>query len=144
MASPRTSRVLPPGVKHSRRSAVLMLTGLIAARSPLPYTAVAVIPLVWAGVELVLSLRDRSEAGPTTRAPARGIVVSGVVSLVLVCALTVLVLLPYAFYGTVKAFQDCSRGANTSIAAADCNATYQRSLDSTLGGILTFGQRAGD
>jgi len=142
LASPRTSRVLPPGAARSRRSAVLMLTGLLAARSPLPYTAVALIPLVWAGVEVVLSIRERSAARSTPPSPSRGIV-SGVVSLVLVCALTVVVLLPYAFYDTVKTLQDCTLGANTSIAAADCNIRYQRSLNSTLGGLLIFGQRAG-
>ena len=138
MASPRTSRILPPGVAHSRRSAVLMLTGLIAAGSPLPYTALAVVPLVWAGVESVLSIRARS----TAKAPTRGIV-SSVVGLVLVCVLTAMVLLPYALYGTFKSLQDCTLGANTAIAAADCNARFSSALDSIFGGLLSSGQHAG-
>ena len=162
MASPRTSRVLPPGVAHSRQSAMLIFAGLIAARLPLPYTAVAAVPLAWAGVELVLSIRDRSATGSTTwtmahaaaqattpaaarpvpRAPARGIA-SSVVGLVLVCLLTATVLLPYAVYGTVKSLQDCTLAANTAIATGDCNARYNNSLDSTLRGFLKIGQRAG-
>jgi len=123
---------------HSRRSAVLMLVGLVAAGFPLPYTAVAVVPLVWAGVETVLAIRARSAGGAATR----GIVSSGV-SLVLVCILTAIVLLPYAVYGTAKSLQDCALGANTAIAAADCNARLYGSLESILGGFLSFGQHAG-
>lgn len=115
-----------------------MLVGLIAAGSPLPYTAVAVIPLVWAGVESILSIRARS----TARAPTRGIV-SSVVGLALVCILSLVVLLPYAFYGTSKSLQDCTLGANTAIATADCNSRYNSSLDSIFGGFLNFGKRAG-
>lgn len=112
---------------------MLMLAGLLAAGSPLPYTAVAVIPLVWAGVESVLAIRDRQARG----APARGIV-ANVIGLALVCVLTGMVLLPYAFYGTMKDLQDCNLGANTALAAADCNARYG-SVESILGGFLSFG-----
>lgn len=138
MAPPPKSRPLPPGVAHSRRAALLMLAGLIAAGSPLPYTAVALIPLAWAGVESVLAIRARS----TDQEPTRGIA-SSVVGLVLVCLLSVMVLLPYAFYGPEKSRQDCELGANTAIAAADCNARFNSGLDSILGGFLSFGQRAG-
>lgn len=133
MAPPRTSRVLPPGVAHSRRAALLMLTGLIATGSPLPYSALAVIPLAWAGVESVLAIRDRH----AHRAPVGGIV-SSVIGLVLVCVLTAMVLLPYAFYGTMKNLQDCNLGANTAVAAADCNSRYG-SLESIVGGFLSVG-----
>lgn len=133
MASPRTPRVLPPGAAHSRRSAMLMLAGVVAAGSPLPYTAVAVIPLVWAGVESVRAIQARSNAQASTRG-----IVSSVLGLVLVSVLTVMVLLPYAFYGTAKGLQDCTRGANTAIATADCNAQYG-GLDSILGGFLSAG-----
>lgn len=114
-----------------------MLTGLIAAGSPLPYTAAALIPLGWAGFESVLAIRARSAGG----APAR-IVASSVVGLVLVCMLTTMVLLPYAFYGTMKNLQDCTDGANTAVAAAECNSRYG-SLESIVGGFLRFGQPSG-
>ena len=89
MASPRKPRVLPPGMAHARRSAMLMLVGLVASGTPLPYTAVAVVPLVWAGFESVRAIRAMS----ATRAPTRSIVWS-VVGLVMVAALTAVVLLP--------------------------------------------------
>ncbi|HZY00987.1 MAG TPA: hypothetical protein VFE92_16085 [Dermatophilaceae bacterium] len=149
MASTRKSRPLSPGVAHSRWSAVLLLVGLIASTSPLPYTAAAVVPLVWAGVESVLSIRDRSAVRPApstshsaTRGRTRGIV-SSVVGLVLVCVLAVMVLLPYAFYDTAKSLQDCTLGANTAIAAADCNSRFYNSLDSVFSGLLSSGKRAG-
>jgi hypothetical protein len=138
LVSPHKSPALPPGVAHSRQFAVLMLIALIAAGSPLPFSAVAVVPLVWAGVESILSIRARS----TARAPARGIV-SSVVGLALVCALTLVVLLPYAVYDTSKSLQDCTLGANTAIATADCNSRYNTSLDSIAGGFLNFEKRAG-
>jgi TRAP-type mannitol/chloroaromatic compound transport system permease large subunit len=150
LASPRTPDPLPPGVEHSRRSAVLLVVGLIASTSPLPYTAVAVLPVIWAGVESVLSIRDRSTARSTApataqataRAQTRGIV-SGVVSLVLACVITVMVLLPYAFYGTAKSLQNCTLGANTAIAAADCTTRFHNSLDSIFSGLVSSGRRAG-
>jgi hypothetical protein len=135
---------------------MLVLAGLIAARSPLPYTAVAVIPLVWAGVEMVLSMRAWSAAaaasqtatptaaqtGAGARRPAFGLA-SGIIGLLLVCLLTLTVLLPYAFYGTVKNLQDCTLGANTAIATRDCNARYNRDLDPALRDLLRIGQPAG-
>lgn len=162
MASSRPPPVLPPGVAHSRRAALLTLAGLIAARSPLPYTAVAAFPLAWAAVELVLSMRDRRTSDSTTgtatkaptlaqtqsqtrtvaRSPARGIA-SSVAGLILVGLLGVTVLLPYAFYGPVKDLQDCTSGANTAIATRDCNARYDRDLDPGLRAFFRIGQRAG-
>lgn len=129
----RKPRVLPPGVVHSRRAAVLMLTGLLAAGSQLPFSALALIPLAWAGFESVRAIRARSAGG----APAAS-VVSSVAGLVLVCLLSLMVLLPYAFYDTMKNLQDCTVGANTALAAADCNSRYG-SLQSVLGGFLSFG-----
>jgi hypothetical protein len=116
---------------------MLMLVGLIASASPLPYSAAALIPLVWAGFESVLAIRARSVGG----APARGIA-SSVVGLVLVCLLIAMVLLPYAFYGTMKNLQECTDAANTAVAAADCNARYG-SPESIIGSFLSFGSRAG-
>jgi hypothetical protein len=146
LASPRKSPVLPPGVAHSRQSAILMLVGLIAATAPLPYSAAAVVPLLWAGVESIRSIQARSTAQTAApegnRSPTRGIV-AGVVGLVLVCVLTVMVLLPYAFYGMTKALQDCTLGANTAIAAADCNVQFNASLSSIMNGLLSSGQHAG-
>lgn len=138
MASPRKPRDLPTGMAHSRRSAVLLLIGLLAAGSPLPYSAVAVVPLVWSGFESVRAIQARSAALAPTRS-----IVSSVVGLVLVCILTAMTLLPYAVYGTAKSFQDCTLGANTAIAAADCNARFYDDLESMLGGFLSFGQHAG-
>jgi hypothetical protein len=54
-----------------------------------------------------------------------------------------MVLLPYALYGTFKSLQDCTLGANTAIAAADCNARFSSALDSIFGGLLSSGQHAG-
>src|SRR5659263_514117 len=70
------------GMAHARRSALLMLVGLVASSTPLPYTAVAVIPLVWSGVESVRAMRAMSRGGASTR----GIVWSAV-GLVMVCVL---------------------------------------------------------
>jgi hypothetical protein len=113
-----------------------MLVGLIAAGSPLPYTAVALIPLAWAGVESVLSIRARSHVGPGS-APVAALI-SSVVGLVLVFVLTVMVLTPYAFYDSQKHLQDCTLGANTAIAAADCKVRYGES-ESILGDVLSSG-----
>lgn len=130
MASARTPRVLPPGMAHARRSALLMLVGLVASGTPLPYTAVAVIPLAWSGVESVRAMRAMSRGG----APTRGIVWS-VVGLVMVCALTVMALLPYAVYGQAKRLQDCTSGANTAVALAECKSHFYGGFESFLGGL---------
>ena len=146
MASPHKSSAPPPGVAHSRRSAVLLLLALVASTTPLPYTAVAVIPVLWAGVESVRSIGAWSSARSTTAGTAqpttRGIV-SGFVGLGLACVLTVVVLLPYAFYGSAKSLQDCNLGANTAVAAADCDSRFTSSLDAIFGGFLSSGQHAG-
>ena len=135
MAAPRKPRVLPPGMAHARRSAMLMLVGLVASGTPLPWTAVAVVPLVWAGFESVRAIRAMS-AG---RAPARNIVWS-VVGLVLVVALTLVVLLPYAVYGPAKSLQDCTGGANTAVAMAECKSHFYGGLESFLGGFPGVGR----
>jgi len=122
---------------HARRSALLMLVGLVASSTPLPYTAVAVLPLVWSGVESVRAIRAMSGG----RAPTRGIVWSAV-GLVMVCALTVMVVLPYAVYGPAKRLQDCTSGANTAVAVAECKSHFYGGLESLLGGFLSVGLRA--
>jgi len=108
-----------------------MLVGLAASGTPLPYTAVAVVPLVWAGFESVRAIRAMS-AG---RAPARTIVWS-VVGLLMVAALTSVVLLPYAVYGPAKSLQDCTRAANTAVAAAECKANFDGGLVSYVRSVL--------
>ncbi len=135
MASPRKPRVLPPGMAHARRSAMLMLVGLVASGTPLPYTAVAVVPLVWAGFESVRAIRAMS-AG---RAPTRSIMWS-VVGLVMVAALTAVVLLPYAVYGPAKSLQDCTSAANTAVATADCKSHFYGGLESFLSGFPGAGR----
>jgi hypothetical protein len=132
LASPRKPRILPPGMAHARRSAVLVLVGLLASTTPLPYTAVAAIPLVWAAVESIRAILAMSRG----RAPTRGIVWSAV-GLVMVCALTVVVLLPYAVYGPAKRLQDCTSGANTAVALAECKSHFYGGLESLLGGFLS-------
>ena len=135
MATPRTPRVLPPGMVHARRSAMLMLVGLLASGTPLPYTAVAALPLVWAGVESIRAIKAMSNG----RAPTRSIVWSAV-GLVLVCALTSVVLLPYAVYGPAKRLQDCTDAANTAIAVAECKTHFYGGLESFLGGFAGAGR----
>ena len=130
MATPRKPRVLPPGMAHARRSALLVLVGLVASGTPLPYTAVAVVPLAWAGYESIRAIRAMSGG----RAPARGIVWS-TIGLVMVGALIAIVLLPYAVYGPAKSMQDCTGGANTAIAMADCRSQFSGGLESFLGGV---------
>jgi hypothetical protein len=117
---------------HARRSAILVLVGLLASSTPLPYTALAAIPLLWAGVESIRAIIAMSGG----RAPVRGIVWSSF-GLVLVCALTVVVLLPYAVYGPAKRLQDCTRGANTAVAVAECKSHFYGGLESLIGGFLS-------
>ena len=135
MAPPRKPRVLPPGTAPARRSAILMLVGLVASGTRLPWTAVAVVPLVWAGYESVRAIKAMS-AG---KAPTRNMV-SSVIGLVLVCALAAIVLLPYAVYGPAKNLQDCTGGANTAVAKAECTSAFNGGLESFLGGFLGSGR----
>lgn len=109
---------------------MLVLVGLVGSSAPLPYTAIAVVPLVWAGVESVRAIRAMSMA----RAPRRGIVWNAV-GLFLVCTLTVVVLLPYAVYGPAKTLQDCTSGANTAVAAAECKTHFYGGFESFLSGF---------
>jgi phosphoribosylcarboxyaminoimidazole (NCAIR) mutase len=133
LAPPRKPRVLPPGMAHARQSAILMLVGLVASTTPLPWTAVAVVPLAWAGVESVRAIRAMSAGRAHTRS-----MVSVVIGLVLVCLLTAAVLLPYAVYGPAKRLQDCTDAANTAVATADCRSHFG-GLESLLGGLLSPG-----
>jgi hypothetical protein len=135
LAPPRKPRVLPPGMAHARRSAVLVLLGLAASGTRLPYTAVAALPLIWAGVESVLAIREIARA----HAPTRNIVWN-VVGLVLICVLTTVVLLPYAVYGPAKRLQDCTSAANTAVALADCKSHFYGGLASLLGGLSGAGR----
>jgi len=137
LAPPREPRVLPPGVAHARQAAMLMLVGLIAASLPLPWTAVAVAPLVWAAVESVRAIRA-VRATPGGKASTRTMVSSGI-GLVLVCLLTAVVLLPYAVYGPAKGLQDCTDAANTAVAVAECKSQFLGGLESLFGGLLSAG-----
>jgi hypothetical protein len=113
-----------------------MLVGLVASGTPLPWTAAAVLPLMWAAVESVRALRaGRMSAGP---AGTRG-TVFGVLGLVLICVLTLVVLLPYAVYGPAKRLQDCTAGANTAVAAAECRAQFLGGPGWFLGGLVNAG-----
>jgi hypothetical protein len=119
---------------HARQSAILMLVGLVASTAPLPWTAVAVIPLVWAAVESVRAIRAMSAGGAQTRSK-----VSSIVGLVLVCLLTAVVLLPYTVYGPAKSLQDCTDAANTAVATAECKTHFYGGLESLLGGLFSVG-----
>jgi hypothetical protein len=120
---------------NARRSAVLVLVGLVASGTPLPYTAAAVVPLGWAGFESVRAIRAMSAA----RAPTRSIAWS-VIGLVLVGILTAVVLLPYAVYGPAKSLQDCTSAANTAVATAECKSHFYGGLGSLLGGFAGVGR----
>lgn len=135
MATRRKPRELPPGMAHARRSAILVLVGLLAAGTPLPYTAVAVVPMVWAGVESIRAIRAMTGG----RAPTSGIVWN-VIGLVMVCGLTAVVLLPYAVYGQAKTLQDCTDRANTAVAMAECKAQFSRGFGSLLDGLPGSGR----
>ena len=61
--APRAARVAPAGVAAARRSAVLLLLGLLATYLDLPWKAVALLPLALAARETVRSLRQMAQAG---------------------------------------------------------------------------------
>ena len=128
MPTTRPERIPVPGIQHARRAGLLMLLGAVAAGVPLPWTALALLPLGMALVESVRGLRQMRGG----RAPAR-VVTWASMGLALTVAMTVLALLPFAFYDTSKNYQDCIAGANTSTAAAQC----RTDLYAGLNGVLT-------
>lgn len=132
MPTPTPQQVLPPGVTHSRRAAILMLLGFLGAGIPLPWTAVALIPLALAGVESVRALQAMSRGG----APTRVTVWSGL-GLALIVAMALVISVPYLFFGASMGYQHCLEGANTAVASAQCEADFSNGLQGVLGDLLT-------
>jgi hypothetical protein len=66
--APQRGNVAPAGLASARRSAVLLLLGLLATYLDLPWKAVALVPLTLAAWETVRALRDMSRAGAPRRA----------------------------------------------------------------------------
>jgi hypothetical protein len=127
---PQRGTSAPAGVAAARRSAALLLVGLLATYLDLPWKAVALVPLVLAAWETTRSLRDMARA----RAPRRVMVWSGI-GLALTAYLAGSVLLMLVFYGPFKTYQDCLAGANTAVARAQCRAGLDHSLGGRLGGV---------
>ncbi|WP_052591273.1 hypothetical protein [Luteipulveratus mongoliensis] len=117
-------RVLPPGAVHSRRAAFYLFLGFMASLMPMPYNLVALVPLAFAVWESVRCLQALGTAG----APRAMRVWSGI-GLALTVMLTVMVAIPYAFYGSTRDYQDCLAGANTHAAESACRTQFGESSD---------------
>lgn len=129
MPTTRPERTTVPGARHARRAGLLMLLGAVAVGVPLPWTALALLPLGLAAVESVRGLRAMSGG----RAPTRVVVWTGM-GLALTVAMTLMASLPFVFYDTSKNYQDCIVGANTSTAAAQCRTDLYDGLTGVLSG----------
>lgn len=159
--SPR-GQAVPPGVVHSRRSALLLVLGYLAAQALLPWKALALIPLGWAAVEsgrarVAFSRRGAATGTAGTSGPSgsggsawpqrerstprgsggvpgqRSAVMWTVFGMVLIGLLLTSVIVPFLFYGSMKSYQDCMLGANTGAAAADCQKVLRGSIEPLLG-----------
>jgi hypothetical protein len=122
-------RTPPPGAPQARRAGLFMLLSVLGLGVPLPWTAVVLVPLGAAGVELVRGLRAMGGGA----AGARAIVWSSV-GLLLTVLMAGSVVLPYLFYDLTRGYQECMLGANTTAAQAGCRAELYRGLGSVLGG----------
>jgi cytochrome bd-type quinol oxidase subunit 2 len=99
--------------KRTLPVALLVLLGLVAMYLPLPKRFVAFLPLLVAVVLTIRLLRFLSKrAGREKIWPAFTLVIVGM----LLSTLT----LQVAFYGAVRAYEDCVSGAQTRQAKADC------------------------
>jgi hypothetical protein len=128
--APSRGSIAPAGVAAARRSALLLLLGLLATYLDLPWTAVALVPLVLAARETVRSMRAMTRAG----APRRAMVWPGV-GLALIAYLAGSVLLMLAMYGPFTTYQNCLAGANTAVARAKCEHELAGSFGDRLGGL---------
>lgn len=118
---------------HSRRSALLLLLGYIAAQTLLPWKALALLPLGYAAVEsgrAILAFAASSNKG------GRGAVMWTVLGTVLIGLTMTSVIVPYFFYDSMKAYQDCMLGANTSVASARCQSVLRGSIEPLLRGYV--------
>lgn len=121
--------VVPPGFVHSRRAAILMLLGFLATELPMPGNAIALVALVPAAVESVRAVRALSGAGAAHR-----LTVWSLIGLVLILVLICVVVLTLVANIAHPGYAECLRGANTDVAAAQCQATAP---DGLLGSLLT-------
>jgi hypothetical protein len=129
----RQRPVRPPASasrRHGGRFALLALAGLLASRLPLPWMAAALVLVVAADVEGVLTARAIAREGGRA------------VQLVwCVCGLSLISLLGLGVAGTLVLYpitydrQECLSGANTEVAKAACKDDFDRRigrLQSTL------------
>ena len=99
--------------KRTLPVALLVLLGLVAMYLPLPKRFVAFLPLVLAVVLTVRLLRFlTSRPGKEKVWPVVTLVISGMLLSTLA--------LQVAFYDTVRAYEECLAGAQTSLAEGDC------------------------
>lgn len=112
-----------------------MLLGVLGTAIPLPWRAVALLPLLLAAVESVRALRAMAKA----HAPAR-FVIWTVLGLVLVSFFAFVVVVPFFFYDATKAYQDCMLGANTATAAAQCRTTFLGGLQNLFDAWSSVGR----
>jgi len=116
MTQPDLDREIAFAREKAKRTlpvAVLVLLALVAMYLPLPKRLVAFIPLAVALVLTVRLLRFLSaRAGREKIWPAVTLAIIGVLIMTLV--------LQVAFYGAVRAYEDCVARAQTSLAQADC------------------------
>jgi heme/copper-type cytochrome/quinol oxidase subunit 4 len=99
--------------KRTLPVALLVLLGLVAMYLPLPKRFVAVLPLVLAIVLTVRLLRFLSMRGGKEKIwPVVTLVISGM----LLSSLA----LQVVFYDSVRAYEECLAGAQTSIAEGSC------------------------
>ena len=119
--------MLPPAGasrRHGGRFALLALAALLSARIPLPWIAIALVLVVAAEVEGVLTARAIAREGRRR-------------SLLLwcVCGMAALSLLGLGVAGTLALYpitydrQECLSGANTAVAKAACRSEFDRRIN---------------
>ena len=111
--------------KRTLPVALLVLLGLVAMYLPLPKRFVALLPLLLAVVLTVRLLRFVSaRAGKEKVWPVVTLVIAGMLLGTLV--------LQGVFYDTVRSYEECVAGAQTSIAQGAC----QQQRDAGMFGLL--------
>jgi len=108
-----------------------VLLGFLATFMPMPFNVVAIVPLIAAAVESVLTLRAmRAEEAPQATRQWTG------VSLAVTLMLIAMVGVPYLFWGATSDYQQCMDGANTKIAQSSCKQSFADTnlLQSYFGG----------
>ena len=113
---------------YSLTVVALFLLILLARGLPLPQRAVTIVPIVVAAVVTVRELRRLHREDAPVVARFGPYLTLGFVGMLLLASLSQL-----AFYGPVKAYEDCMGGANTQAAQAACGQQRQQSV---LGNLL--------